>query len=442
MSKNCFNDVVYVSDGCIRRADIIVEDEYIAAIHDKEELSSSDVYASKATILLPGIIDDHVHSREPGLTRKGDLASETHAAAAGGVTSIMDMPNVVPQTTTLEALAERQQMGREHAFVNHAFFFGATNTNAHLLHQLDPTAVPGVKLFMGSSTGGMLVDHGEALQAIFEQSPLRIMAHCEDTAIINRNMQAAVEKYGEDPDISQHPFIRSEEACFASSSLAVELAEQTGARLHLAHITTARELQAFANRSDRITLEACLPHILFTDEDYAQLGSRIKCNPSIKTCADRDALRRGLTDGSITLVGTDHAPHLLEEKQGGARKAVSGMPMVQFSLVSMLQLAEEGVLTIPRVVELMCHAPARLFGIEGRGFIREGMKADLTLVSHKPWTLAASDVVSRCGWSPLEGRTFSWHVDRTYCNGSLIYDNGVFASDNQHAQPLHFDDAV
>ncbi|MBO4906463.1 MAG: dihydroorotase [Bacteroidaceae bacterium] len=435
MNKTELNDIIYVSDGRIRRADITIEGEYIARINDKEEFQ----YPKVTTLLLPGIIDDHVHSREPGMTRKGDLTSETRAAAAGGVTSILDMPNVVPATTSLETLTERQKLGRQKAYVNYSFYFGATNTNAHLLRELNPELVPGVKLFMGSSTGGMLVDHGEALRAIFEQSPLLIMAHCEDTAIINRNMQQMQQRYGDDPPVELHPQIRSEEACMASSSLAVQLAEQTGARLHLAHITTARELRAFANRSDRITLEACLPHLLFCDDDYVRLGTRIKCNPAVKTRADRDALRQGLTDGSIALVATDHAPHLLEEKQGGSRSAVSGMPMVQFSLVSMLQLADEGVLPLERVVELMCHAPSRLFHITDRGFIREGMKADLTLVSRTPWTLTSDIVVSRCGWSPLEGRTFDWRVEQTYCNGQLIYDKGQFsAADNAHAQPLHF----
>lgn len=433
MNKTVFNDIIYVSDGRIRRADITIEDEYIARIDDKEEFPSSKL--STSSILIPGVIDDHIHSREPGMTHKGDLTSETRAAAAGGVTSVMDMPNVVPQTTTLEALAARQELGREHAFVNYTFYFGATNTNANLLRQLDATAVPGVKLFMGSSTGGMLVDHGEALHSIFEQSPLIIMAHCEDTAIINRNNQQWPEG---DLSIELHPQIRSEEACFASSSLAVKMATETGARLHIAHITTARELQAFAHLSPRITLEACLPHLLFTDEDYAQLGALIKCNPSVKTRTDRDALRRGLTDGSITLVGTDHAPHLLSEKQGGARHAVSGMPMVQFSLAAMMQLAEEGVLTVEQVVELMCHAPARLFNIEHRGFIREGMKADLAVLSRQDWTLTSEQIHSRCGWSPLEGRTFSWRVEQTYCNGRLIYDHGQFADGNRHAQALRF----
>lgn len=433
-----FHDITYVNDGHIRRADIIVEDGIITSITDKEELANAE---GIDRLLLPGVIDDHVHTREPGLTHKGDLCSETRAAAAGGVTSIMDMPNVVPQTTSLEALSERQAMGAAHAFVNYAFHFGATNSNAHLLPQLDTTRVPAVKLFMGSSTGGMLVDHGDALRAIFERSPLPIMVHCEDSAIIAQNMQRAKQLYGDDPDVVHHPEIRSREACIASSTLAVQLARETGARLHIAHITTKEELSLQSDADGgtaAVTLEACLPHLLFTSDDYASLGTRIKCNPAVKTAEDRNALRQALADGRIFVVATDHAPHLLSEKQGGCARAASGMPMVQFSLIAMLQLVDEGVVTLPRLAELMCHNPARLFAIEGRGFIREGMKADLALVRRRPWTLTADDVVSRCGWSPLEGRRFNWRVEQTYCNGRLIYDKGAFAETNEHACALTF----
>ena len=455
-SNNSFEDIIYVSDGKIRRADIVIEDEYIARITDKETIDCTQQLPSlfgkgqKTGLFLPGIIDEHVHSREPGLTQKGDLTSETRAAAAGGVTTIMDMPNVVPQTTSLEALKERQTLGAAHAFVNYSFYFGATNTNAALLPHLDPTTVPAVKLFMGSSTGGMLVDRGEALRAVFEQSPLLIMAHCEDSDIITANMRAAQARYGEDPDVVHHPEIRSREACIASSRLAVQLAHETGARLHIAHVTTKDELlliddssitnhqSSIINHQSSVTLEACVPHLLFCDEDYATLGTRIKCNPAVKSRADRDALRAALTDGRIATVATDHAPHLPTDKEGGCKRAASGMPMVQFSLPAMLGLVEEGVLPITRLVELMCHNPARLFNIEGRGFIREGMKADLTLVRRQPWTLTADHIVSRCGWSPLEGRTFPWQVEQTYCNGRLIYNKGVFAEGNQHAQALRF----
>ena len=291
---------------------------------------------------------------------------------------------------------------------------------------------------MGSSTGGMLVDHGEALRAVFEQSPLLIMAHCEDSAIIAENMRQAQTLYGDDPDVCHHPEIRSREACIASSRLAIQLAQETNARLHIAHVTTKEELKTLSPLPSSVTLEACIPHLLFTDADYTTLGTRIKCNPAVKTREDREALRKALTDGRITTIATDHAPHLLSEKAGGCKRAVSGMPMVQFSLPAMLGLVEEGVLPITRMVELMCHNPARLFHIAGRGFIREGMKADLTLVRRQPWTLTADKIVSRCGWSPLEGHTFTWQVEQTYCNGRLIYNKGVFADGNSHAQALQF----
>lgn len=451
MQKLVFNDVLYVSDGRIRRADIVVEGEYIAQITDKEEIPQlspvgglqganpqPSALSPQPSLLLPGVIDSHVHTREPGMIHKGDLTTESHAAAAGGVTTMMDMPNVVPQTTTLEALRDRQAMGAAHTFVNYSFYFGATNSNAHLLPHLDPSTVPAVKLFMGSSTGGMLVDHGEALRAVFEQSPLLIMTHCEDSAIIAENMRQAQTLYGDDPDVCHHPEIRSREACIASSRLAIQLAQETNARLHIAHVTTKEELKTLSPLPSSVTLEACIPHLLFTDADYTTLGTRIKCNPAVKTREDREALRKALTDGRITTIATDHAPHLLSEKAGGCKRAVSGMPMVQFSLPAMLGLVEEGVLPITRMVELMCHNPARLFHIAGRGFIREGMKADLTLVRRQPWTLTSDKIVSRCGWSPLEGHTFPWQVEQTYCNGRLIYNKGVFADGNSHAQALHF----
>ena len=443
-SRLFFPDIIYVSDGKVRRADIVVEGGYIAKITDKEEIDGNSSLAfCHASYVIPGIIDEHVHTREPGLTHKGDLSSETHAAAAGGVTTIMDMPNVVPQTTNMEALAERQTLGREHAFVNYSFYFGATNTNAHLLPLLDPKTVPAVKLFMGSSTGGMLVDGGEALEDVFRLSPLPIMTHCEDSGIIARNMQWAQERYGDDPDVCHHPEIRSREACIRSSRHAAELAQRYGKQLHIAHITTADELalatEASPSHPARITLEACVPHLLFCEEDYATLGTRIKCNPAVKTKADRDALRAALTDGRITTIATDHAPHLLTEKQGGCKRAASGMPMVQFSLTAMMELVEADVLTLPRLVQLMCHNPADLFHIEGRGYIREGMKADLVLLQREAWTLDTSRIVSRCGWSPLEGRSFQWQVAQTYCNGRLIYRDGKFAAeDNTHAQALRF----
>ena len=424
---------------------LLIEDERIARIFtqditDNIAHSCERIIDAEGLYLIPGVIDDHVHFREPGLTHKADIESESRAAAAGGVTSYMDMPNVNPQTTDLDTLQEKFRLASEKSMVNYSFFFGATNTNAHLLKQLDASTVCGVKLFMGSSTGNMLVDQEEALRKIFSESPLPIMTHCEDATIIAHNQRHYQELYGEDPDVTYHPAIRSEEACFRSTELAVQLAKETDAQLHVAHVTTARELSLFTtDLSKRITAEACVAHLLYTDNDYQRLGTRIKCNPAIKTVADRAALRQAMNDGRIDVVATDHAPHLLNEKEGGCVKAVSGMPMVQFSLVSMLKLVDEGVLTIERLVELMCHAPARIFNIADRGFLREGAQADLVLLRpHSPWTLKKEMIISKCGWSPLEGETFNWSVEQTYCNGHLLYNHGFFTP-GDCAQALRFE---
>jgi dihydroorotase len=372
-------------------------------------------------LLMPGVIDDHVHFREPGLTRKATMHTESMAAAAGGVTSVLDMPNVVPQTVTNELLQERQTTGLREMHVNHAFFLGATTDNLEEVKRLDTTRSPGVKLFMGSSTGNMLVDREETLRRLFRESPALIMAHCEDTARINRRIEEYKARYGEDPDVRFHSEIRDEEACLESSRLAASLAREAGARLHIAHISTAEEL-ALAAPEAGITLEACVPHLLYSTDDYALKGSLIKCNPAVKGPRHREALRKALTSGAITTIGTDHAPHLLSEKAGGALKAVSGMPMVQFSLPSMLTLADEGVVTKERLVSLMCHNPARLFGIRERGFLRPGYKADLTLVKPERHTIRRDEVLSLCGWSPREGEEVTWQVAATWVNGQKVWD--------------------
>ena len=386
--------------------------------------------------LLPGVIDDHVHFREPGMTSKADMHTESMAAAAGGVTSVLDMPNVVPQTTTVERWRERMALAKERMHVNYGFFIGATNDNLDEILAMPSTEYPAVKLFMGSSTGSMLVDKREMLEELFAKTPKLIMTHCEDTARINANMAEARQKYGDDPDITHHAEIRDAEACWQSSALAAEMARASGARLHIAHISTERELALLGGN---ITGEACVAHLLYTDQDYARLRGRIKCNPAIKSESDREALRRGLTDGRITCIGTDHAPHLLSEKQGGARTAVSGMPMVQFSLVSMLEMVDEGVLSMERMVQLMCHNPATLFGIQDRGFIREGMMADLVLVRRNdvPYTVTPSDVLSKCGWSPREGDALHWRVMSTWVNGKCVWD-GVKVREDVYGMPLAF----
>ena len=415
-------DVIIVNEGEAFLGSVIVEDGIISKITKSQETLSEKDWKEKA-VLLPGVIDDHVHMRDPGLTHKADMDTETRAAAAGGVTTVLDMPNVSPQTTTLSLLDERYRMAAEKCHVNYGFFLGATNDNLQEILNEDIHRVPGVKLFMGSSTGNMLVDKEEALRNIFRDCPTLIMTHCEDTNRINQRMAEFKSLYGEDPEVIHHPEIRDAEACYQSTELAVRLAKETGARLHVAHLTTARELELFSPNDKQITAEACVAHLLFTNQDYPSLGTRIKCNPAIKSAEDRQALRQALSDGHINVVGTDHAPHLLSEKEGGCCKAMSGMPMVQFSLPAMLSLVDEGVLTIKRMVELMCHNPAKLFGIEKRGFIREGYHADLTLVrANSPWQVNKDIIQSRCGWSPLEGKTFNWKVCQTYVNGQLVWD--------------------
>ena len=393
--------------------------------------------------ILPGIIDDHVHFREPGLTEKADIDTESRAAAAGGVTTFFDMPNTKPQTTTLEALEEKFALARQKSHVNYSFFYGATNDNADTFPQLDIHRIPGIKLFMGSSTGNMLVDRREALERIFSSTPLPLMAHCEDTEIINRNMAKAKEEYGDDPSVAHHPEIRSVEACYESTKLAVELARKYHTRLHIAHLTTAKELEYLTRGQSpcevrlteglspcEVTAEATVSHLYFSDRDYARLGTRIKCNPAIKSERDREALQQALSDGRITVIGTDHAPHLLSQKEGGCAKAASGMPMIQFSLVTMLELVDRGVLSLERLVELMCHNPARLFEVRQRGFIRPGYRADLVLVRPQSgWTVTPDCIQSKCGWSPMEGHTYLWRVERTLCNGHSVYVNGQVDTD-------------
>ena len=427
--KTIIQNATIVNEGYRLQGSIVMENGHITDIIDNHTTPHGqfdETVDATGCFVFPGVIDTHVHFREPGLTAKADIESESRAAAFGGVTSYFDMPNTVPQTTTHEALDEKFRLAQQKSHVNYAFFYGATNDNVESFATLDSHRVPGIKLFMGSSTGNMLVDRQEALERIFSQASLPVVAHCEDTAIINRNMTQARREGMDDLPIQLHELIRSEEACYASSFLAVQLAKTYGTRLHVAHVSTARELEMFG-MFDHITAEAVVPHLLFTNCDYARLGGLIKCNPSIKSPSDRDALRQALSDGRITTVGTDHAPHLLAEKQGGAVKAVSGMPMVQFSLVAMLGLVDEGVLSLERLVELMCHNPARLFRVHERGFLRRGYHADVVVVRpHASWTLADDMIQSKCGWSPLIGHTFEWRVEHTFCNGHHLYDRGAF----------------
>lgn len=423
-----------VNEGKVLTASVVVDNDTITDIiegTDTPRGSYDQIVDATGCFVLPGVIDDHVHFRDPGLTQKADMQTESRAAAFGGVTSYLDMPNTKPQTTTIDALEAKYADAAKKSHVNYGFFIGATNDNIEEVCSVNPQHVPGIKLFMGSSTGNMLVDKRDVLKQLFANSPLPIMAHCEDTDIINRNMQLTKQKYGDDPAVEHHPEIRSEEACWESTRLAVELASETGARLHVAHLTTERELQLFGS-DPKITAEAVIAHLFFCDDDYKTLGTRIKCNPAIKTRADRDALRRALSNGRIATVGTDHAPHLLSDKEGGCANAASGMPMVQFSLVAMLELVDEGVLSIERLVELMAHNPARLFEIAKRGFLRKGYKADIVLVKpQSPWTVDKDCIQSKCGWSPMEGHTFQWQVRTTMCNGHIIYNNGAFDNESR-----------
>lgn len=438
MMRTIIKGGTLVSEGRSFRGDLVIDGECISSIGEHISTRGNDDAVIDATgcFVLPGVIDEHVHFREPGLEHKADIESESRAAAYGGVTTYFDMPNTKPQTTTLEALADKQERAQRESHVNYAFFFGATNDNAGLFARLDSHRVPGIKLFMGASTGNMLVDDDAALGNVFRMASnlgLPLMAHCEDTRLINENMSSARARYGDDPDVTLHPIIRSAEACFRSSSKAVALARRWNTELHIAHVSTARELQLLdRNEHPQVTGEAVLAHLLFADTDYSRLGARIKCNPAVKTIADRDALRRALADGTIHCVGTDHAPHELQAKQGGAARAASGMPMVQFSLPAMLGLVDEGVLTIERLVELMCHNPARLFSVDGRGFLRPGYKADIAIVRpHAPWMVTPAVVQSKCGWSPLDGVRLQWRVEQTLCNGHLVFDRGRFFAESR-----------
>lgn len=431
MMRTLIKNGTIVNEGRSFLGDLVVNGEQIEEIYEGKAPRGiyDQVIDASGCFVLPGVIDDHVHFREPGLTRKADIESESRAAAFGGVTSYFEMPNTNPQTTTLEALEDKFALGAQKSHVNYSFFFGATNDNVDSFDRLDVHRIPGIKLFMGSSTGNMLVDKYESLQQIFVKAKklgLPVMTHCEDTDIINRNMAAYQKKYGEDPDVKFHPEIRSVEACYESSSLAVKLAKESGAHLHIAHVTTARELEFFG-KDENITGEAVIAHLYFSDEDYADKKASIKCNPAIKTVKDRQALREALADGRISVVGTDHAPHEWKDKQGGCAKAASGMPMVQFSLVSMLELVDKGVLSIERMVEVMSHCPAKLFHVDKRGFLRPGYQADIVIVRpHTAWTVQKEIIQSKCGWSPMEGHEYQWQVEQTICNGHLIYNKGEF----------------
>lgn len=432
MNRTVIQNATIVNEGRTYKGTVWIEGEQIAAIYegmDPEWEENARVIDATGKYLFPGIIDDQVHFREPGLTYKGDIASESRAAVAGGVTTFMDMPNTKPQTTTLADLEWKFRRGAETSVANFSFFFGGTNDNMDEIDKLDRSRVPGLKLFLGSSTGNMLVDKKESLERIFSESGMLIAVHAEKEEVINRNKAYYSNLYGEDLDISFHSKIRSEEACYASSSEAVGLATRLNARLHLLHLSTAKELTlldaSLPLREKQITGEVCIHHLWFYDDDYAHFGNRIKWNPAIKTLADRKALREAVRNDTLDIVATDHAPHLLSEKEGCCLKAASGGPLIQHSLVVMLELAKEGHFTYEQVVKKMAHAPAELFHIDRRGYIRPSYYADLVLVdSEKTWTVTKENIRYKCGWSPFEGYTFHHSVWKTFVNGQLVYDNG------------------
>ena len=431
MSRTLIKDAMVVNEGLVQRASVLIEDDTIAGIFESGAPQADTVIDAAGKWLLPGVIDDHVHFRDPGLTHKADMATESLAAAAGGVTTVFDMPNCIPQTVTLEALDDKFRHAAETCIVNHSFYLGATHGNIDQIERIDPDNVCGVKLFMGSSTGGMLLDDRDSLKALFNAAPVPVAVHCEETSIINANMERYTSQYGSEPPVKYHPLIRSEEACYASTSKALDVAAGTNVHLHILHLTTAHELELFSSgplQGKRFTAEACPAHLWFTDADYSIKGTRIKCNPAIKTAADRDALRLALTDGRIDVIGTDHAPHLLSEKQGGCRTAASGMPVLPYSLPAMLELADKGILKITDVVRLMCHNPAQIFSIKERGYIRQGYKADLTLTEHtdEGYTVTDAHVPGKCGWTPFDGENFHWRVCTTWVNGHAVYHDGQF----------------
>ena len=451
-----FQNAHVVNDGAVKVQDVLIEGENIVAVGARlaEQSADAEVQAKAQAAevkdctgfwLMPGCIDDQVHFREPGLTHKAEIATESAAAAAGGITSFMEMPNTVPQALTQQLLQDKYDRAAEVSPVNYSFFMGASNHNLDEVLKTDPTRVCGIKVFMGSSTGDMLVDESAVLEGIFKEAPTLVATHCEDEATVRANAEAARARFGAHVPIAQHPIIRSAEACYRSSSKAVELATKLNTQLHILHISTARELDLFDNTKEledkRITAEACIHHLWFSDADYESKGTHIKWNPAVKTAADREQIRAAILDGRIDVVATDHAPHTKEEKNRSYFEAPSGGPLVQHALVAMLDLVHDGLLPVEKVVDLMAHRVARLFRMTDRGFIRPGMKADLVLVQpNDPWTVREDNVMSKCGWSPFQSHTFKSRVHETWVNGTQVWDGSrITTSHGNHVgQRLSF----
>ncbi|WP_374441082.1 dihydroorotase [Epilithonimonas sp.] len=418
-----------VNEGKIVESDILIENDLISKIQSNISEEADQIIDASGKYILPGVIDDQVHFREPGLTWKGDIETESRSAIAGGITSFIEQPNTIPNAVTQELLADKYQIASKKSFANYGFMMGGTNDNLEEVLKTNPRNVPGIKLFLGSSTGNMLVDNPETLENIFSKTKMLIAVHCEDEATIRANTQKYLDEYGEDIPVKFHHLIRSEEACYKSSSKAVELAKKTGARLHVFHLSTAIETELFRNdiplKDKKITAEVCVHHLTFTNEDYKTKGGLIKWNPAVKTQKDKDGLWEALLDDRIDVIATDHAPHTWEEKQNVYTKCPSGAPLVQHSLVVMLEHFKNGKISLERIVEKMAHNPAILFRIEKRGFIREGYKADLVLVDlNQNWTVEKENILYKCGWSPLEGNEFHSKVTHTFVNGNLVYENG------------------
>jgi len=428
MSRKLFKNARLVNESQIIEGDLFVVKDRIEKIGGIIDTNTDEEIDCKGMHLIPGIIDDQVHFRQPGLTHKADIASESKAAVAGGVTSFMEMPNTKPQTITQDRLEEKYQIAAHVSPANFSFFMGVTNENIEEVLKTDPSKVCGLKIFMGSSTGDMLVDNRQTLDNIFSQTPMLIATHCEDEATVRANMELAKQKYGLQVPFEQHPIIRSHEACYLSSSLAVELAQKHGTRLHILHISTAKELELFNNtvplKEKKITSEACVHHMFFNDTYYPTLGSKVKCNPAIKTEADRSAIVQATLDGTIDIIATDHAPHTIEEKSGNYFEAPSGLPLVQHAVIIMLDFYHKGVYSMEKIVEKMCHAPADCFKLKERGYLREGYYADIVLLDiEKEIEIKKEQLYYKCGWSPLENFKFKGGVDSTYVNGQLVYAN-------------------
>lgn len=423
-----------VNENRIFRGSVLIDGQRILKVYDEEPLQipeNVEIIDAEGLLLLPGIIDDQVHFREPGLTHKGDIRSESRAAVAGGITSYFEMPNTKPQATSVDLLEEKYSRAAESSFANYSFLMGVTNDNFDELMRVNPRNVAGLKMFMGSSTGNMLVDRQETLNRVFSDVPLLIVTHCEDEMTIKANIEHYKALLGDDIPVKYHPLIRNAEACYRSSAYAVELATKYNSRLHVFHLSSAREMSLFRNdialKDKRITAEVCVHHLWFSDADYAEYGNRIKWNPAIKSADDRQALIDAVNSNKIDVVATDHAPHLLSEKEGSCLTAASGGPLVQHSLPAMLELVAKGAFTLEKIVEKMCHAPADLFRIEKRGYIREGYFADLVLVDpNRKWTVNRDNILYKCGWSPFEGFEFQSSVLKTWVNGDLVYNEGEF----------------